>query len=134
MADGTEPIDDDEILYRRIPALPNYYNPEDLPPVAVLAFHPRKEDETGLSIYRAKYKNIGEVAQNPYGKKYYVAVMRAGDLRETAIEVVPRPILPDDPGHAEIPSLNFADRYSQRAKEQKKRLAHELCAVEGPYP
>ena len=132
-ADGTEPIDDEELLYRRIPASQDWYDPSKEPNLAVPAFRPRKYDTTGISLSRAKYKSLREAAQNPRGKSCYIAVLRAGDLRSAGIEVVPRPE-DGDPGHAEIPSLNYENRKSDQAKEWIVLLAHELAKeVEGPF-
>ncbi len=55
MSDGTEPIDDMEILYRRIPVSQGYYDPKVDSKPSPLAFKPTKSDTTGLSLYRAKY-------------------------------------------------------------------------------
>ena len=101
------------------------------------AFDPhRKNDITGLSIFRAKYKSIEEAARGRPGKSYYVAVLRAGDLRKNVITVVPHPDGPDgyDPGHAEIPDLNAGNRKDDKTLE-RQRLLVELCLrVEGPFP
>lgn len=134
MSDGTEPIADDEILYRRIPVDPEYYNREIDANPTPLAFRPTKGDTTGLSVYRAKYKSIEEAAENTRGKRYYVAVMRAADLRDHGIKILAKPI-PNDPGHAEIPSLTYENRRTPAAREQQLLLAEKLCyRIEGPYP
>ncbi|MFM9959927.1 MAG: hypothetical protein ACKV2Q_01735 [Planctomycetaceae bacterium] len=60
--------------------------------------------------------------------------MRAGDLRTAGIDVVPRP-LADDPGHAELPGLTYAERKSSEVLAWKALLARQLCLrVEGPFP
>ena len=41
-----------------------------------------RNDVTGLSVSRAKYKSIQDAAKGLRGKAYYVAVLRAGDLRQ----------------------------------------------------
>ena len=135
MLDGTEPIADEEELYRRIPVSPNWYDPAVDSHPSPRAFRPIDEDKSGLSLYRAKYKSIRQVAENLRGKRYYVAVLRAGALREYGIKVVPKPIPPHDLGHAEIPSLTYTNRKEQRAVEQQLLLAEKLCLrVEGPFP
>ena len=132
--DGTEPIGDDEILYRRIPKSQGWYDPDKDPSISPQAFKPNKNDETGISISREKYKSIEEAAKGRPGKAYFVAVLRAGDLRNRDIEVVASPE-EDDPGHAEIPCLNYAERREDKAMESKTLLAHELTLrVEGPFP
>jgi len=130
---GTEPIGDDELLYRRIPASLNLYDPTAAPHLLPDAFRPNANDTTGLSVYRAKYKSALEAARGRPGKVYYVAVLRAGDLRAREIEISPRP-LEGDPGHAEKPGLTYQDRKTDRALEWKVLLSQELCLrVEGPF-
>ena len=132
MADGTEPIDDDELLYRRVPIV--HFNQSNDPKPTPEAFRPHANDTTGLSIYRAKYKGVEQVAQSPREQRYYVAVFRAGDLRACGIAVEPRP-KPDDPGHAELPGLTYEHRKDDSVLEWKVFLAQKLCLrVEGPFP
>lgn len=130
--DGTEPVADDELLYRRVSVPSGWYSPET--GLKANAFAPHKtEDATGLSVDRAKYKTIEQAAKGRAGKSNYVAVLRAGDLRQRGIEVVPRP-QPGDPGHAELPDLNSDNRKTDRTRELQRVLV-ELCrSVEGPFP
>lgn len=137
MESGIEPIEDDEILYRRVPASTGWYDPVEgrLKPEA---FGPhRTQDSTGLSLARAKYKTIEEAAEGRPGKSYFVALLRAGDLRQRGIDVVPRPELPDgrcDPAHAELPDLNSATRKADITLERMRMLAYESCLrVQGPF-
>lgn len=132
VSDGTEPVADDELLYRRISAASAWYSPEA--GLKASAFAPHKtEDTTGLSVNRAKYKTIEAAARGRAGKTYYVAVLRVGDLRQRGIEIVPRPHA-DDPGHAELPDLNSANRQTARVRELQRILV-ELCrSVQGPFP
>src|SRR5438105_3323919 len=115
--DGTEPIADDELLYRRIPVSKDWYTPDGLSPEA---FHPREDETAGISVYRAKYKSIEEAAKGKGKRGYYVAVLRAGDLRQHGIDILPRPT-PDDPGHAELPDLTSQHRHTPEADEKKLR-------------
>jgi len=130
---GTEPIADDELLYRRVPASTGWYDPATglLNPEA---FAPHKtHDVTGLSVSRAKFKSIEEAAKGRPGKLYYVAVLRAGDLRRIGIEVVPR-AQPDDPAHAELPDLNSGNRKADETLERQRLMAEELRPrVEGLF-
>ncbi|MDP6110621.1 MAG: hypothetical protein QF437_13410 [Planctomycetota bacterium] len=104
MANGNDPVNPDEILFRRIPASTGWYRPGDSPPLEPEAFRPNKNDITGLSVFREKYISTERAAQGRPGKSYFVAVFRAGDLIDAGMRVVPRP-LEDHPGHAEIESL-----------------------------
>lgn len=133
--DGSEAIADEEILYRKISENSGWYEPGKEQPVAQQAFMPMKHDETGVSLWRAKYKSA-EAAATEFGKagrRYYVVVLDAGVLRRHGIEVAPRPH-EGGPGHASIPLLNYADRGTQRVKETARLIATRLSArVEGPF-
>jgi hypothetical protein len=128
MQDGTDPIADDELLYRRIPVSKGWYDEQGL---SAEAFDPRPDEETGISIYRAKYVSLEKAAQGKSKKGYWVAVLRAGDLRRHGIRVEPRP-LPEDPGHAELPDLTCHNRDSAEARERQQRLVELCLRVEGP--
>ena len=135
MGDGSEPIENDEHLYRRIPVQPQYYDPSQGPEPSPLAFHPRKDDKTGISVFRAKYVTPEQLAQSGRGKRYYVAVLRVGDLRNHGLEVVPRIEGHALPGHAELPNLTFENKRSDAAEEAKQILARKLCLkILGPFP
>lgn len=139
MPDGTEAIEDDEILYRRIPVSQNWYNPGQDPPLSPEAFKPNRHDLNGISLSRGKYDSIEDVGCEREGRKYFVAVIRAGDLTGKGIEVVPDPIkdhpgIDDDLGHVMIPKMNYVDRKEDLCREWKNVLATELCLrVEGPF-
>jgi hypothetical protein len=65
--------------------------------------------------------------------EYFVAVLRASDLRAAGMEVAARP-LPDDPSHAEITSLTYSNRKSKLAIEWRTLLAEQLCLqILGPF-
>jgi len=134
ISDGTEPVADDELLFRRVPVSQGWYDPQIAPHPSPEAFKPTRNDVTGLSVYRAKYKSVAEAARGREGRRYYVAVLRAGDLRARGIDVVPRP-RDGDPGHAELPGLTYENRYTDEALEWKNLLSRQLCLrVEGPFP
>lgn len=131
MEDESEPIADDEVLYRRVPASTGWYSPDSgLKPEA---FAPHKtNDATGLSISRKKHKTVEEAARGQPGKSYYVVILRAGDLRKQGIAVEPRP-LPGDPGHAELPELNSSNRKTSETLERQRILVSLRLGVEGPF-
>jgi hypothetical protein len=129
-SDGTEAIDDDEILYRRIPVSKNWYTTEG--GVSPEAFDPRPDEKTGISVYRGKYKSAEEAAQGKSKRGYYVAEFLAGDLRAKGVAVVPRP-LAADPGHSELPGLTCDNRLTREAQELKVLLANLHSDVKGPY-
>jgi hypothetical protein len=133
IADGSEPITDDELLYRRIPVSQNWYDRAIDEKPSPLAFRPTQFDTTGLSLSRSKYKTIEEAARGAQGKQFFVGVVRCGDLRAVGIEVKPDPKV-DDPGHCEIRGLTYATRKTDLSVEWQTLLARELCLrVEGPF-
>jgi len=132
--DGTEPIDDDELLYRRIPVSQGWYDPNVDPLPSPQAFRPRGDDVTGLSLCRGgPYNTIEQAGKGPSKKGYFVAVLNAEQLRKRGIGVVPRPSAVI-PGHVEIPTLTASNRDTDEAMSIMVTLAHELCLrVEGPF-
>ena len=79
--DSVQPVLDDEVLYRRIPASTGWYQGDKVPPLDPEAFRPNRYDITGISLSRENHTPIEEAARGQPGKDYYVAVFRAGDLR-----------------------------------------------------
>lgn len=132
--DGTEPIADDELLYRRIPVSTGWFDPKVADVPSPFAFRPRDDDVTGLSLVRGDpYNTPAAAARGPSKRGYYVAVLRVGDLRQRGLHVVPRPVK-DIAGHAEIVDLTAGNRDTDEAKRLMVMLAHELCLrVEGPF-
>ena len=132
MENLTDPIAADELLYRRVPVSMNWYDP-DSGVLEPQAFDPhRKNDVTGISVFRKKHKSLIEAARGQPGKSYYVAVLCARDLQANRIRVVPRPRL-NDPGHAELPDLNTENRKSDEALELQRVLVELSRRVEGPF-
>mgnify|MGYP001585539532 CR=1 FL=1 len=83
MADEPDRISDDELLYRRIPVSQGWYDPENELPPSPKAFRPNEaRDKTGLSVFRARYVTVRDLTQNRSGNRYYIAVLRTGDLRK----------------------------------------------------
>lgn len=131
-ANGTEPLTDDELLYRRIPASQNWYTESVLSPEA---YRPhKKQDIDGLSLWRAKHKSLEEVAhEGRPGREYYVAVLRVADLREHGVQVVATANT-GGVGHVSLPALNAENRRTPEARALKTLLARKLTLrVEGPF-
>jgi hypothetical protein len=132
--DDTVPIADEELLYRRLPISMDWSDPVSSAKLSPNAFRPRDVDETGISVVRGHpYNTIEEAARGTSKKGYYIAVLRARDLRQNGIVVVPRPD-PGTCGHAEITSINAANRDTDEGKKIIEMLSHKLCLrVEGPF-
>lgn len=130
MSEGTEPIDGNEYLYRKVPVSQEWVDEHGL---SGEAFRPHKRDTTGLSLERAKYRSIEDAGQGKSKKGYYVAVLRAGDLRDAGIQVEPRPV-EGNSGHCEIVDLTYDNRKSNSSLGLMRKLAKDLCTVKGPFP
>lgn len=130
-----EPVADDELLFRRIPATTGWYDPVSKS-VSPAAFTPNKNDTTGLSFSRAKFNPAGaseEAARGRSGKQYHVAVLRVSDLKAAGIDVIPMPQPPSDRGHAEAPALTYQIRKTNEARELIQRLRSLVLEVLGPF-
>ena len=135
MADtpGTDPISADELLYRRIPDSQNWHDPV-AGTTDPFAFRPTQNDDTGLSLTRAKYRAAeDEAASGRVGKLYWIAVLRVADLASGGISVVSRPT-DENPGHAEIPSLTYQNRKTDESITAGKQLRDAIVEVHGPFP
>ena len=132
--DGSEPVVDHELLYRRIPVSQGWFDAAVDPKPLLQAFRARPDDVTGISVVRGEpYNTVEQAAQGSSKSGYYVLVLRAGDLRAHGIDVVPRPV-EGILGHAEITNLTAANRDSDEAQRLMELLAEKLCLrVEGPF-
>jgi|SRR6266851_5535487 len=131
--DGSQPVGDEEVLYRRIPASQGWYNPQVNPTLSPEAFNPTKHDENGLSFTRADLVSLEVAGRGASKKGYYIAKVRVGDLRANGMEVTPLP-RENNPGHAVISALSYSARETDQALEWKTCLAHKLCfEVVGPF-
>lgn len=133
MSPGEEPVEDGEILYRRVPAV--WWDGNNVDEQAFLP-HP-KNDPDGLSLSRAKYRSIEEAARprtlRP-GKPYYVAILRASALHEADLSIEPKP-LENDPSHCILPDLRSENRNSDESRRVARILVLGLTSddIEGPF-
>jgi hypothetical protein len=66
------------------------------------------------------------------GRRYFVARVKAGWLRELGMTLSPRPVPGGVPGHVVIPEMNSENRREQRQVNWQSRMA-ELADVLGPF-
>lgn len=129
------PIEDAELLYRSVSVRSGHYEDGVL---SAQAFHPNSRDESGISLFRAKYRPIEQaVGLSPDG--YYVVVLQAGEMRPRGILVEPRPDVGGgviDISHAELPQITRALKKSDDVADFKEILV-ELSGrrpIEGLVP
>jgi hypothetical protein len=128
--DAEDAIDNGERLFRRIPLSMGWYD-EISREVSPEAFQPRRDDTTGLSIYREKFIVLENVAHGPSKRGYYVAVLTAGQLRANGITVQQDD--PHNPAHAILPELRIDNRESNEALELMQKLSRLVIEVAGPF-
>lgn len=133
MHDDSEPIADDEVLMRRISKKTGWYTPGQTPPVSPKAFKPGEQDTTGLSFFRRKFRTPESLAAAGRGGPYLILLIRAGDLRKTGVEVIPKPDPDAGPGHAEVPDLRAETRMQSIETQLRIASLTELKVV-GPFP
>lgn len=110
----------DEIVYRRIAYV--HFPPSEKQPQEA-AFTPHPNDDTGISLCRARYKTVEQAAQGRPDRRYHVAKMRVGDLNRIGLTVIADD--PDnDPSHAIIPELRRA--VYEKDKDKGKAIANRI--------
>ena len=135
--DAGDRIADDEIVYRRVPALLAFYNPDSDRPVLWISFQPNRNDLSGISVWRAKSVQPDEAVQTARrGKSYYLIALKVSDLRRLGAEVVASPE-EEGVGHATITSLSW-NRYRGSQKKDVMELASRIAfeasgVVLGPF-
>lgn len=109
-----DPVKDEECVLRRIPCNEEYYNPALDEPTQPLAFRPRRDDLTGISVYRSLFvKPIELVQPVQIDRRYYVAELKVSDIKKLGLTVVPDPQEDEVKGHSLVPQINWND-YSRK--------------------
>jgi hypothetical protein len=135
MPDGTEPIDKDEFVYRRVHEGTGYFDASRTPQLSASAFKPLNNDRDGISVTRKNYvRGPADVAATGYfGKRYFVIELRAGDLQAIGLTIRPDP-QPGEMGHALIPEIRVQDVNRITVLEAMDRVRHLQFAWAGPFP
>ena len=125
MADPVDHVDNEEILYRRVPF--GWFNSRVSPNPFADAFRPHRTDDTdGLSFYRARYKTPEEVAVGRSKYPYHVAEVRVSDLRALGLTIS---VTENDPSHVLVPELNSANYKSDRTYEVAQIIAERHATI-----
>ncbi|MGH7137892.1 MAG: hypothetical protein ACREHD_19250, partial [Pirellulales bacterium] len=64
-----DPISDDEIVYRRVPVSQGWVTEHG---ISMNSFKPRPDDDTGISVYRARFLSVEQAAKGLSKQGYYV--------------------------------------------------------------
>ncbi len=132
--DGSEPIAQDETVFRRV-LTHHYVKASDI--LFPQAFEPRKSDKTGISLCRANYlpepKAEAAASMAPEGMEFWVVELHAEDLRKAGLTVTPKPTA-KFVGHAEIAVLNSEGIGSNRTIELMSAASVLPRKVHGPFP
>jgi hypothetical protein len=132
MRTETDPVSDDEFVYRRV--LKDYYNefpscPRDR--INRLAFRPTDRDTEGLSVYRALFVHPKELDVDSEGRpgRYYIARLAVGAVREMALSITPDPA--EGPqGHSLIPEIRTRLKGRDKSLSKEKQVALARLASE----
>jgi hypothetical protein len=109
MSEELEPLGELEFVLRRVHK--NHFDPRLANPIQRVAFRPNEGDDTGLSVYRARFvKAYVDVLLKVKAEKrghYYICRLQVCDLTKLGLTVVPDPDPEDIPGHCIIPELSW---------------------------
>lgn len=131
MSAGATPIDPDESILRRIKINPGYYDPKKAPPVEAGAFRPHPRDEDGLSFYLERHLSVAAfiAASDLPADQFVIVRLRAGDLYDLGLSLVPKQEPGDLPGHVIAPEINVGTYHDPIQKKIVKELCRKLARL-----
>lgn len=91
----------------------------------VPGFRPGNNDIDGLSLFREIYHTPQEIVDKARGPRYYVAYLRAGDLRQKGMVVDAQPTA-EFAGHCVISNLNAANKRTDECENWQAQLRTHL--------
>lgn len=139
MIDSPDEIIDSELVMRRLPAKPPWYDPLRGPVAEAFKPH-RSSDSDGLSVSRMESEEHPEfltplklAESGPSKDGYYVAILPVKGLREAGMKLeVDR--VPGNPGHALIVNMRSDNRKSDEVAQWTQMMAERLTTrIEGPF-
>ncbi len=125
------PLDPDDILLRRIPEVQGFCDLRKSPPIDSGAFRPSPQDTDGLSFYlerETSAQNLVDDAERP-DRGYLVARLRAGDIYDLGLSLVPSQLAGDLPGHYLLPKINTAVYADKRFYKDLKPYCEKLARL-----
>jgi hypothetical protein len=133
MSQGSAVVDPGESILRRIPRIPDYYNPTLPIPILALAFRPNKQDTEGISFYREFFLSVDRLAGSARkpAEFYIVARLKAADLLALGLSLLPIQEEGDLPGHVVVPELRLAAYQDSSKREWVKETNQKLAVLAG---
>jgi len=123
---------EEEHILRRVLVSRNWYDP-NTGRVSPNAFRAEKHDTDGISVSLRRLRSAkqeGESGRNPAG--YHVAELPTSAVLTNSMTIEPSPV-PENPGHAHIPELNYENRKEDISYERRQALADAVTGVHGPF-
>ena len=133
MSQSGEVVDPGESIFRRIPKIPDYYDPSLPTPILALAFRPNKQDSDGISFYRELFLTVDRLAGSARkpAEFYIVARFKAADLFALGLSLVPVQEEGDLPGHVVVPELGLAAYQDPSKRERVKEINQKRAVLAG---
>ena len=133
MNPGYEPVDENEVVYRRVRL--DHHDPKVGPHPSPEAFRPNDNDKDGLSLRRARYFTPEQAARGRPEKQYWTAHLRVSDLLGLGVSLSPdrEGELDAEAGHCVIRELVYSTRRSDKSVFLQYQLARAVVKVDGPY-
>lgn len=119
-----DPVDKNEWLLRRVP---NSYIDNNLsPPFTRVTFRPSNYDVDGISLFREMFISSRVLSSTGKSAPYVVARVRASDIFDMNLSIVPSPDMAQPPGHVSVPEISIGEM--KRDKAKSKEYQHALTA------
>jgi hypothetical protein len=100
-------VEPTEFLLRRIPKNVEYCNSKLNPAITPLAFRPNNNDTDGISLFREREVSRADLSKSGRKPPYIVAGLKARDIFDLGLNIVPTDDVEGVPGHVVVPELSI---------------------------
>lgn len=116
-------VGDAEWLLRKVPSgNAQYYDSSLQTPLQRIAFRPNTGDVGGISFFREIFVSPRRLGYEGRKPPYYVVRLRARQIAEIGLRILPLPDPDQPPGHLVLPELCFKAKQTAAEKETASRL------------